>query len=89
MESNILTRKLTVEEQREILVTLFSFSIKDNEGNNHFVVFDDEGNEFYGSEFNCQFDFSTLAGIFSYAAHISKERGALNKQWEIKKALGI
>ena len=38
---------------------------------------------------NCQFDFSTLAGIFSYTAHRAKNQGYSDCQYAMRKVLGI
>lgn len=83
-----ITNKLTKEEQKEILYDLFGFLFEKNEAD-HWVLYDDEGDEFYATQSNCQFDFSTLAGIFSYNAHIAKQRGYLTCQNEMRKSLGI
>lgn len=80
---DMITKKLTREEQSEILEVLFGFSFDDD------VLIDDDGEEFYSIPMNCQFDFSTLSGIFSYVAHRSKEQGFKDCQYQIKKALGI
>lgn len=87
-----LVDKLTLEEQQHFLNTLFGFNfINVNEDDNdpHFVLYDEEGYEFYGSSENCQFDFSTLSGIFSYTAHVSNQRGYSSCQYAIKKILGL
>ena len=76
----MLTDKLTREQQNDILYTLFGFSlvnVDEDEGKEHWVLYDEEGNEFYGSNENCQFDFSTLAGIFSYTAHRAKKHSGI------------
>lgn len=88
----MITKKLTREEQTSILNDLFGFSlvnVDEKEGQEHWVLYDEEGNEFYGSNENCQFDFSTLTGIFSYTAHRAKNQGYLDCQSDIKKAIGI
>ena len=79
----LLTRKLSRKEQEEILYTLFDFRFEDD------VLYNQEGSEFYGYVENCEFDFSTLAGIFSYMAHISLERGKFEAQYDIQQALGL
>lgn len=83
-----ITNELTKEERRAILRDLFGFSFEKTE-NDHWVLYDDEGNEFYATQSNCQFDFSTLSGIFSYNAHIATRRGYLTCQNEMRKVLGI
>ena len=85
----MLTKKLTIEEQQDILSTLFGFNLDDNDGDKHFMLYDEEGCEFYGSDKNCQFDFSTLAGIFSYTAYRAKNQGYSEAQLNIRKALGV
>jgi len=88
----MLTEKLTKEQQKELLQTLFGFdliNVDDSEGGEHFVVYDDEGYEFYGSDYNCQFDFSTLARFFIYTAHRAKNQGFADAQYKIRTALGI
>jgi len=85
----ILTRILTTEEQSEILKALFGFELVDSENNNHFVLNDKDGCEVFFTHGDYKFDFTTLAGIFDYVAHVNREKGALKKQAEIKKVLGI
>lgn len=92
----MLTEKLTNQQKKELLKTLFGFDLIDINANSgiekcdeRWVIYDEEGNEFYASNENCQFDFSTLAGFFSYTAHRAKNQGYLDAQWNIKRALGI
>lgn len=88
----MITRKLTREEQNSILNDLFGFSlvnVDEKEGGEHWVLYDEEGDEFYGSNENCQFDFSTLAGIFSYTAHRAKNQGYSDCQYAMRKVLGV
>ena len=84
----ILTKKLTQEEQQNLVQTLFGFNFEDV-GEGHMVLYNEEGYVFYGSNENCQFDFSTLAGVFSYAAHRAKNQGFGDAQYKIRKALGL
>ncbi len=84
----MLTRKLTISQQQDLLNTLFGFDYV-NVGNGHMVLYDGDGNEFYGYDKHCQFDFSTLAGIFSYTAHRAKNQGYSDAQFNIRKALGV
>ena len=87
-----LTSKLSFSEQNHFIKTLFGFEIinvsSEPDLKPHFVVYDDEGNEFYGADSNCQFDFSTLAGIFSYTAHRAKNQGYSDAQYAMRKAIG-
>ena len=88
----MITRKLTIQEQDEILNDLFGFSYRNiNDENNapHWVLYDEEEYEFYGSDANSQFDFSTLAGIFAYTAHRAKNQGYSDCQYTMRKVLGI
>jgi len=67
----MITKKLTREEQSSILNDLFGFSfvnVDESEGGEHWVLYDEEGYEFYGSNENCQFDFS-LFGVSKYILH--------------------
>lgn len=84
----MITDKLTREQQQELLNTLFGFDFV-NTNDDHWVLYDEEGDEFYGSNENCQFDFSTLAGIFSYTAYRAKNQGYSDCQFEMRKVLGI
>jgi hypothetical protein len=88
----MITKKLSREEQNSILNGLFGFSfvnIDEAEGTECWILYDEEGNEFYGKRENCQFDFSTLAGIFSYTAHRAKKEGYSDCQYAIRQVLGI
>lgn len=88
----MITKKLTIEEQNSILHDLFGFefiNVDEKEGGEHWVLYDEEGYEFYGSNENCQFDFSTLAGIFSYTTHRAKNQGYSDCQYAVRKVLGI
>ena len=88
-----LTTKLSIEEQNHFVRTLFGFFfVNVNEGTDNepsYVLHDEEGEEFYGSDSNCQFDFSTLEGIFSYTAHRAKNQGYSDCQYALRKVLGI
>jgi hypothetical protein len=91
----MITKKLTREEQKSILNELFGFNLEDITkdidwiNTEHWVLYDEEGNEFYGSTENCQFNFSTLAGIFSYIAYRAKKEGYADCQREMRKIIGI
>lgn len=79
----ILERKLTKEEQSELLNYYFGFYFEDD------VLIDDDGNDFYGVSGNDKFDFSTLKGIFSYMIYVSEKQGYINAQCDIRKAIGL
>jgi hypothetical protein len=93
MEQSILTKKLSIKEQDEILNTLFGFELVNVPGpcdiEPCYVLYDEDGDEFYGFSENCQFNFSTLAGIFSYTAHRAKEQGYQDCQFAMRKVLGL
>lgn len=82
-KNNLLHRKLSIEDQDEILSDLFGFQIDDD------VIIDDDGCEFYGMNKNDQFDLSTLNGIFAYAANRAKNQGYSDCQYDIKRVLNI
>ncbi len=79
----MLTKKLSRKKQSELLETLFGFYFEND------ILIDDNGDEFYGTGSNCQFDFSTLAGIFSYTAHRAKKQGYADAQSRMRQVLGI
>ncbi len=86
------TRILTIGEQDTFLSELFGYDfidISDPGQPPHYVLYDENGDEFYGTKENEQFDFSTLPGIFSYIAYRAKQEGYLNAQSDMRKALGI
>lgn len=91
METNLLKRKLTDEERKELLYELFGFELIDcgDKDKPHFVIYDSEGDEFYGSDENCKFNFDTLYDFFDYTSHLSEEKGVRKAQWNIQKALGL
>ena len=80
---SILTRKLTEDEQVEILDKLFGFYFEED------VLKTKEGKEFYGTPGNSLFDFSTLFGVFEYAIKTGINIGYNEAQNDIKKALGL
>lgn len=88
----MITKKLTREEQNSILNDLFGFSFVnegETDGIEHWVLYDEEGYEFYGNNENFQFNFSTLADIFAYTAHRAKNQGYSDCQYAMRKVLGI
>lgn len=87
----MLKKKLTIEEQREIISTLFGFDIVnvEDEQNPHYVVYNEEGFVFYGNDENLRFDFTSLEGIFAYTAHRAKEQGYADAQYNMRKAMGL
>lgn len=88
----MLTDKLTREQQNDILYTLFGFSlvnVDEDEGKEHWVLYDEEGNEFYGSNENCKYDLSTFGGIIRYAEDRGYKMGYLSCQMDMRKVLGV
>lgn len=85
----ILTKKLTIKQQQQILYTLFGFVLDDNNEDGKFVLYDEEGGEFYSPYENNEFDFTTLEGVFKYATHAAREKGYSEAQFDIRKVLGI
>lgn len=90
-KKSLLKELLTIEKQEDILGSLFGFHFHNhrNGRQDHFVLYNEEGEEFYGNQENCKWNFSTLEGIFAYAAHQSEERGLYKAQRDIRKCLGI
>jgi len=94
---NLITRKmikqeLPIKSQQEILNEMFGFNVVDEslEGQEpHYVVYDEEGNEFYGSDENCQYDLSTIGGIIRYAQDKGEKTGYWRCQNDMLKVLGI
>jgi hypothetical protein len=80
--------KLTIKQQHDILSTLFGFEYV-NVGDDHYVLYNEDGYEFYGSNYNLGFDFSTLHGIFVYATEQSKKQGYNDCKRELRKFLEI
>lgn len=88
MNDNLLAKKLTNEEQHGILNALFGFDLI-NTNDDHWVLYDEEGYEFYGNNNNLQFEFSTLNGIFSFAIFKAKQQGYSDCQFAFRKLLDI
>lgn len=82
-----IDKKLTPDEQSQILEALLGFQIDDG------VILDDDGEEFYGNTRNRDVDLTTLRGICMYIRNREYERGqqhgAAKVQRRIKTALGI
>lgn len=86
--SPLLDVKLTLDEQRHLLKELLNFEIDQNG-----VVYDEEGDEFFGFKRNDKYDFSTLRGIIFYikedAFDLGKDRGKSEIHGGMKKLLDI
>jgi hypothetical protein len=87
----VLSTELTIELQKEILDKMFGFTLVDESdgGEPHYVVYDEDGNEFYGSNENCEYDLSTFGGIIRYAEDRGYKMGYLSCQMDMRKVLGI
>ena len=88
MSKITLTKKLTTEEQQEILNDLFDFNVVEVTPGN-FVIHDQDGDEFCSFHASIKFDLSTLGGIIDYAVHITKTCERVQCQIEIHKAKQI
>jgi len=91
MEKHILDRDLTFEEQKAILGDLFGFSCvkTDPDNDKHIVIYDDEDEEFYGSDSNCEYYLGSIRGIVKYAQHIAAYNAVSDHNFEIRKLLDI
>ena len=87
----MITTELPIELQKEILDKMFGFTLVDesDDGEPHYVVYDEEGNEFYGSNENCKYDLSTFGGIIRYAEDRGYKMGYLSCQMDMRKVLGV
>ena len=88
----MIKQELAFEQQEEILREMFGFNVVDEslEGQEpHYVVYDEEGNEFYGRNENCKYDLSTISGIIRYAEHRGEKTGYWRCQNDIRKVLGV
>lgn len=89
----ILDRKLTNEEQINVLDKLLGFSLHniDDDLNEEpeYSIIDEEGYEFYGIDSNLKYDLTTLGGIIKYIIDKSKKEGYSDCQMDFKKLLGI
>lgn len=87
-----LTKELSIEECNHILNNLYGFefiNVSDYNEEPHFVLYDSEGEEFYGKAENLQFYLRTLQGIFLYHAHVHNQNGFWDAQRKMRQALGI
>lgn len=84
----ILDNELTINERNQIIVPLFGLEYKFY-NNDHAVLYDEEGDEFYAYDCNLQFNFNTLRNIFKYQEHLSERKGLVEAQNIIKKAMGL
>lgn len=87
--SRLLTRPLTVKEKQELFSNLYGFTFTDENRDGHFVLYDEEGYEFYAFKQHDNFHFRTLADFLSYTAYRAKLQGYADAQYQIRKALGI
>ena len=91
-EKNILTQSLKIEEQKIILAQMFGFDVINEsivDGAFHNVIYDEAGDEFYGSDENLKYDLSTIEGIIRYAQDQSEEYGYMKCQRDFRRLLRI
>ncbi|MET3035842.1 hypothetical protein ABXT08_07065 [Chryseobacterium sp. NRRL B-14859] len=87
-----ITKELSIEECNHILDKLFGFefvNVSDYNEQPHFILYDSEGEEFYGKNENLQFDLTTLQGIFLYHAYVHKQNGYWDAQSAMRQAIGL
>lgn len=75
---------ITPEFQKAILRKLFDFEMDENG-----VIYDSEGEEFFGFDKNEKFSFDTLEGIVEYARHIAYENGQNDIRMKFRDLLEI
>ncbi len=80
----MIYKKLTHSDKERLLDALFDFDMDKNG-----VIYDEEGDEFYGNSENDKYDFSNLKGIIDYVKDESFKEGVRHNQREIKKALNL
>lgn len=89
---NILNKDLPINDLKVILEHLFNFTVRNVNPQNdepHYVIFDDEGDEFYGGEIDSDFNLYCLDGIFKYLAHVNKMKGQSEIRLKFKALLLI
>ena len=79
-----IKEKLTVEHQKLFLHDILGFDV-DERG----VIYDCEGEEFYGYDFNLRFDLTCLEGIIKYVEWQAEERCKRNIQNQLRKLAGL
>ena len=80
----MIYKKLSQSDKKLLIDTLFDFGMDENG-----VIYDDEGDEFYGNSENNKYDFSNLKEIIDYVKDESFKKGIRHNQREIKKALNL
>lgn len=83
----MLNARLKGEMLKKVLKELLDFDVLSED--NIDIIYDEEGNEFYGTDANDKFDLYTLNGIIKYIEHLAEMRGKRTIQYEIKRTLGI
>lgn len=79
----ILNQKLSDSSRAEILSELLGYHIEDG------VIYDEDGDEFFGIDSNCEYSLLTLDSIIRFMVDRAKQRGRVEKSLEIRKALGL
>ncbi|WP_299120485.1 hypothetical protein [uncultured Tenacibaculum sp.] len=80
----MINTKLSEIERKTLLNELLGVSTCENG-----VVYDEDGDEFYGCSDNDKYDFGTLKGIIEYVKDESFQSGVRHSQREIKKVLNL
>ena len=93
---DILNEKLPFGHLKNILSEMFGFTVVDesiandtNSINEHYVIYDENGDEFYGNNDNIVYDLSTIGGIIRYAEDRGEKTGYKRCQQDIRKVLDI
>jgi hypothetical protein len=80
MKNNILNKELSAEEQ-ELILNHLGMSIIDG------VIYDDDGDEFYGNPQNDKYSFETIEGVFLYIKERNYAYGYSSGAFGVKHAL--
>jgi len=90
MES-IVDKKLSFKDQSDILGIMFGFEClrTDPTDDKHIIIYDEEGDEFYGFDANLKYDLSTIRGVIYYAKDIAASDAIYNHNNRIKSLLNI
>jgi len=90
MES-VVDKKLSFKDQSDILGIMFGFEClrTDPTDDKHIIIYDEEGDEFYGFDANLKYDLTTIRGIIFYAENISAYNAIWHHNDKIKKLLNI
>lgn len=76
--------KLSKNQQSVFLYQLLGFSV-DEQG----VIYDEDGDQFYGYDENISCNLNTLEDIVNFIKFLSKQDGIRHAQRQMKSALGL